>query len=105
MEQKNVISLKPLRLPLGQQSEEEHFEERSSVLMAEAVYAEIGSVREVDLEGNTPSQGPAETRCVCRGSVRSRGVRASRQGNVALILLPVTTSAQLPQSASWFQIQ
>lgn len=42
--EKNVISLKPLRPPLRLHSEEEHFEERNSVLMAEAVCVEIGNV-------------------------------------------------------------
>lgn len=42
--EKNVISLKPLRPPLGLHREEEHFEEHSSVLMAEAVCGELGNV-------------------------------------------------------------
>lgn len=49
--------------------------------------------------------GPAETRCVYRGAACSWSVRAARQRNVALTLLPVATSASLPQSVSWFQIQ
>lgn len=44
MEKKNVISLKPPRPPLRRHSEEERFEERNSVLMAEAVRGEIGNV-------------------------------------------------------------
>lgn len=75
--EKNVISLKPLRPPLRRHSEEEHFEERSGVLMAEAVYVEIGNVREVDLEEKALKQGPAETRRVYRGTACSRAVRAS----------------------------
>lgn len=42
--EKNVISLKVLRPPLRQHSEEERFEERNSFLIAEAVCVEIENV-------------------------------------------------------------